>query len=113
MTGTRSGVRVGNVNPETLTRKAAGTHARIRVRVGHFLRCMSALGCDSDVSRSRLIDVDPRTLYNARQGKAISGDFVARTLNAFRARGAELDEAGLATTFDDLFEVVRPAERAA
>lgn len=81
------------------------------MRVTHFLRCMRALKCDSDVARSRLLDVDPKTVYNARQGKAISGDFVAKTLAVFRSRAAELG--GLSVEFDDLFEVVEAGERAA
>lgn len=97
--------RVGNVNPETLARNEGGTHSRIRVRVSHFLDCMKALGCDSDVARSRLLDVDPKTLYNARQGKPISGDFVAKTLAAFAEHETKLTEARLGTRFEDLFEV--------
>lgn len=83
-----------------------GTHARIRVRVGHFLACMQALGYDTDVARSRLLDVDPRTLYNARQGKPIRDAFVAKTLAALAEHEARLGELGLGVRFEDLFEVV-------
>jgi hypothetical protein len=105
-------LKVGNVNPETLTPEQVEVRARIRVRLPYLLRCTEALGCDSDVARCRLLDVDPKTLYNARQGRhAVSGDFVAKTLTALRARADILRAAGLEASFDNLFEIA--PERAA
>lgn len=91
------------------TRERAETSdvgARLTLRTRKFMLATNALGCESDLARSRLLDIDPKTIGEARRGATVGGVFVAKTMLVMREHAAALAEVGIEPTIDAFFEVV-------
>jgi hypothetical protein len=99
--GTQS--RVRNANP--------GTHAKVRVRRSRYLAAFAAIGCTSNLARSRASGLDPKSIYSALKGEQVGEQFMARTIAALQREEhrAHLAEVGIEPTLDSLFEVVEAA----
>jgi hypothetical protein len=93
-------------------RQKVGMRAGVFLRDNRFNLITRVLGCGSDVARSRLLDMDPKTIYRARRG-VIGEEFIARMLDVMRQNAEELEEAGIGTSFEDVFEVRADAKQAA
>lgn len=100
------------MNPATQTMVRADsseTEARLTVRTRRFLLATNALGCESDLARSRLLGIDPKTISLACRGATVGGTFVAKTITTMRKHRAELAEVGIDATIDSFFEVTEDA----
>lgn len=64
------------------------------------------LGCESEVARADLLGVTYQTVYRARSGAAVGGQFVAQTLAVLNRHADTLRGYNLEPTFDEVFEVV-------
>jgi hypothetical protein len=79
--------------------------ARLVLRTRKFLLATNALGCESDLARSRLLGIDPKTIGDARRGGTIGGIFVAKTVKVMREHPEVLAEVGIEPTIDAFFDV--------
>lgn len=89
----------------------SGTDAGVFLVPERFDQITKALGCDSDMARSRLLDVDPKTIYRARRG-VVGEDFIARSIAIMSQHASELEAIGIRPSFEAMFEV-RPKQRTA
>lgn len=82
-------------------------HAKVRVRRSRYLAAFAAIGCNSDLARSRETGLDPKSIYSALKGEQVGGRFIARTITALRKDEYQplLAEVGIDPTLDSLFEV--------
>lgn len=80
--------------------------ARLILRTRWFVLATNALGCESDLARSRLLGIDPKTIGEARRGSTIGGIFVAKTISVMREHVDQLADIGIEPTIDAFFEVV-------
>lgn len=85
------------------------TDVRVRLRERRFNAATAAIGCASEIARSKLIGVDERTIRRARGG-VIGEVFIARTIAALQRHASELAEIGMRPIFDEVFEVVSTGE---
>ncbi|MGI5178642.1 hypothetical protein ACQEVZ_20130 [Dactylosporangium sp. CA-152071] len=89
---------------DTQARNMPGTRAGVFLRLDRFDLITRVLNCGSDVARSRLLDMDPKTIYRARRG-VIGEEFIARLLDVMRQNEAALAAVDIGTSFEDVFEV--------
>jgi len=87
-------------------RSDTNTQAMLRLRVERFDLMTRVLGCESDTARAALINMTYQSVRRAKRDNIIGGVFVAQTIAALRRHREELQQYGLAPTFDDLFEIV-------
>jgi len=83
-------------------------HAKVRVRRSRYLAAFAAIGCSSNLARSRESGLDPKSIYSALKGEPVSEKFMAHTIAALRKDekySALLAEIGIDPTLDSLFEV--------
>jgi hypothetical protein len=92
------------MNSGTHAREMSGTDAGVFLNSERFDLITKALGCDSELARARLLDVDPKTIYRARRGQ-VGEDFIARAIAAMRQRADELEAIGIRPAFEAMFEV--------
>lgn len=83
-----------------------GVRAGVFLRDGGepFNRMLRFLGAKSDLGRSRLLDVDPRTISRAREG-IIGEQLIAKVIALMERHAEQLAAADEATTFEDIFEI--------
>lgn len=93
------------MNSGTHARELSGTDAGVFLVGERFDLITKALGCDSDMARARLLDVDPKTIYRVRRGQVVGEDFIARAIAVMRQRAAELEAIGVRPAFEAMFEV--------
>jgi hypothetical protein len=67
------------------------------------------LGCETDVARADLFNLDNKTIHNLRNGGPVGDKTVAKILTVLRANEASLARSGTPFEFDDLFEVTEVA----
>lgn len=79
---------------------------RLRLKTRRFLLATMALGCESDLARSRLLGIGPKKIAEARKGATVGGVFVAKTVQVMRENAEALAEVGIEPTIDAFFEVV-------
>lgn len=96
---------LGIVIPGTDTQDSSGNEPKVLAKLDPLLLATRVLGCGGDAARARLLKVDPKTIWNLRNGKPISGDVIARTLLIVRQHRDVLGPLGIGA-FEDLFEVV-------
>lgn len=85
-----------------------GTHAKVRVRRSRYLAAFAAIGCSSNLARSRETGLDPKSIYSALKGEPVSEKFMAHTIAALQKDETYrvlLAEVGIDPTLDSLFEV--------
>src|SRR5689334_11018570 len=80
---------------------------RLLLRERRFVLATNAVGCESDLARARFLDINSKTIRNARKGHTVGGDFAARTIAKLRQPeyADQLAEVGITPTLDSLFEV--------
>jgi len=83
-----------------------GTRAKIRLKNPVFDLIMVALGCESEISKARLLGVDPKTIYRVRRGSPVGDEFIAQLLSVVRERRSHIEALGIPATFEGLFEIV-------
>lgn len=79
--------------------------ATIRLRQDRFELMTRVIGATTPSARAKLIGVDRKTFYRARQG-VFGMIFMAQTVAALREHSQVLGECGLTASLDELFEVV-------
>jgi hypothetical protein len=89
----------------TDARDKPGTHAGVLLKEDRFDLITRILGCESDVARSRLLEMDPKTIYRARRGGVVGEEFIARVLHAMQRHSEQLAELGITPTFEEVFKV--------
>ncbi|MFI6759400.1 hypothetical protein ACIBF5_09690 [Micromonospora sp. NPDC050417] len=84
-----------------------GTHAKVRVRRSRYLAAFAAIGCSSNLARSRETGLDPKSIYSALKGGGVGEQFMACTIAALRKEEYRslLSEIGIEASLDSLFEV--------
>lgn len=87
----------------------SGTQPRISLRWDKFLTASQVLGCETDVARADLFDLDNKTIRNLRDGGPVGDKTMAKILTVLRANEAALERSGTRFDFDDLFEVTEAA----
>jgi hypothetical protein len=107
----RARVYCDHMNSGTQAREMSGIDAGVFLLPERFDQITKALGCESEAARSRLLDVDPKTIYRARRG-AVGEDFIARAIAVMRHHSSELEAIGIRPSFEAMFEV-RPKQRVA
>jgi hypothetical protein len=85
-------------------REKSGTDAGVFLNEANFNLVTKALGANSEVARSQLLTVDPKTIYLARRGGVVGEKFIANVLLVMRNRAAELTAVGITPGFDAVFE---------
>ena len=83
-----------------------GTRAKIRLKNPAFDLIMVALGCESEISKARLLGVDPKTIYRVRRGSPVGDEFIAQLLSVMRERRSYIEPLGIPATFEGVFEIV-------
>jgi hypothetical protein len=91
-----------------LSSPESGTRAGVLLRSDRFDLMTRVLGCGSDLARARFFNLDPKTLWSARQGR-VGEKFIAQVLLVLGMHEAELAPLGLTPTFEELFEVRQKA----
>lgn len=99
-----------NVIPGTRSKPGTtfpGTNARVQVRVERYLAAFAAIGCHSDLARSRESGLDPKSIYRALRGEQVGEHFMARTVATLQKdeHRYRLEKIGIEPTLDSLFEV--------
>lgn len=92
------------MNTGTHAREFSGIDAGVFLVGERFDLITKALGCESDMARARLLDVDPKTIYRARRGQ-VGEDFIARAIAIMRNHATELEAIGVRPAFEAMFEV--------
>lgn len=87
-----------------LSPQESGTRAGVLLRTDRFELMTRVLGCESDLARAKFLNVDPKTLRTARQGR-VGEKFIAQVLSSLRTHEEQLGQLGLKPTFEELFEV--------
>lgn len=86
--------------------ESSDVSVRLTLKTRRFLLATMALGCDSDLARSKLLHIGPKKIAEARKGATVGGIFVAKTVDAMRKHADALAEVGIEPTIDAFFEVV-------
>lgn len=79
-----------------------GTRAGVLLRDERFSLITRLLGCESDAARARLLDVDPKTIYRARNG-VIGEELIAKTLDMLQRHTEQLAQYGITASFEEVF----------
>jgi hypothetical protein len=76
--------------------------------VERYRAAFAAIGCGSNMARSRETGLDPKSIYLALKGEQVGEHFMARTISALQKpqHARALAQVGIAATLDSLFEVV-------
>lgn len=82
-----------------------GTRAGVLLKEDRFDLITRILGCESDLARSRLLEMDPKTIYRARKGGVVGEEFIARVLHAMQRNSEQLGELGISPTFEEVFKI--------
>lgn len=106
MSGNRFPSYGRNVIPGIRSPLQAGARTWIVLKWDRFALVTGLLGCETDVARADLFDFDNKTIRNLRQGGPVGDKTVAKILTVLRANAARLDAQGIATDFDEFFDVV-------
>lgn len=101
--------RLGNVLPGIHSPLQSGTQPRISLRWDAFLAASKVLGCDTDVDRADLFDLDNKTIRNLRDGGPVGDKTVAKILTVLRANEPALTSHGIAVDFDAYFGLTEVA----
>lgn len=93
-----------HMNSGMHAREVSGIDAGVFLNSERFDLITRAIGCDSEASRARLLDVDPKTIYRARRGQ-VGEDFIARAVAVMRDHATELEAIGIKPAFEAMFEI--------
>jgi hypothetical protein len=106
MVRNRFPTNLGNVIPETHSGPDTGTRPRLQLKWESFVLLTTALGCDTDAARARLLDFDNKTIRNLRAGGPASDKTVAKVLAVAQANAEIIATHGLTPAFASFFEVI-------
>lgn len=82
------------------------------LKVMPFNMVLMQLGCLDDPDAARLLGMKtPKTIRSARGGGAVSDEFMANTIAAFKLNHARIAHLGIPITFDTFFEEGTREER--
>jgi hypothetical protein len=88
------------------------TRYQMYLKVIPFNMVLMQLGCLDDAEAARLLGMKtPKTIRSARTGGAVSDEFMANTLAAFKLNRARIAQLGIPITLDTFFEEGTRAER--
>lgn len=103
--------------PETHLRKTLvipETRHQMYLKVMPFNMVLMALGCLDSSEAARLIGMKtPKTINNAREGGAVSDEFMANTIAAFKLNHDRVSSLGIDIKLDSFFEEGTREEREA
>lgn len=80
------------------------TRYHMYVRPVPFNLALMTLNCMEPADAGRLLGMVPKTITRALEGGAVSGDFIANAIAAFRLNSERLVRVGLALTQDEFFD---------
>lgn len=95
--------------PETHSPVVPATRPRLLAKGESFALLTTALGCETDVARAKLFDLDLKTIRNLRAGGPASDKTVAKVLAVAHANAEVIERYGLAPEFTAFFEVILDA----
>ena len=80
------------------------TRYHMHVRPVPFNLALMTLNCMEPADAGRLLGMVPKTITRALEGGAVSGDFIANVLAAFRLNSERLVRVGLVINQDQFFD---------
>lgn len=98
-------IRNRDVGPEEQTASADAPRAHTYLKGESFYLAMYVLKLETNPQRAQLIGMSEKTIANALEGNALSGEFVANLLTRLKPHAKKLARVGHQVAFETYFEV--------